>query len=40
MNKYQLERKSPTTGYKEKIIYTGSLRNKPKGWKVIRKIEP
>lgn len=27
-----IERKSPTTGYVERINFLGSLRNKPKGW--------
>lgn len=33
---HQLERICPKTGFKETITYTGSLTNKPKGWKKIR----
>lgn len=32
----ELQRKNPHTGYIEKIVYTGSKKNKPKGWKIIR----
>jgi hypothetical protein len=34
-SKYILERKNPQTGFKETIVYTGNLRDKPKGWKVV-----
>lgn len=36
-HKYQISRKNKQ-GYIETIVYTGSLRNKPKGWKVIKRI--
>ena len=32
---YTIERTNPHTGFKESTTYTGSLRNKPKGWKVV-----
>lgn len=32
---YLLGRKNPKTGFKETIVYTGNLKNKPKGWKVV-----
>ena len=35
--KYKLQRENPKTGFTEMIIYTGSLRNKPRGWKVVDK---
>lgn len=31
-----ISRKNPHTGFIETINYTGPIRNKPKGWKVIR----
>lgn len=34
MKQYQISRVNKKTGFKETIIYTGSLKNKPKGWKV------
>lgn len=36
--KYELQRTNPTTGFKETIIFTGNLRGKPKGYKVIKRI--
>ena len=33
-SKYKLERKN-RQGFTETIIYTGNLRDKPKGWKVV-----
>lgn len=30
-----LTRKNPKTGYTETVVYTGSLRQKPKGWRVV-----
>lgn len=38
MKQYSLERKNPKTGFNESIIYTGNLKNKPKGWKVLKEI--
>jgi hypothetical protein len=35
-HKYKITRKNPKTGFKETIWYEGSLRNKPKGWTVIK----
>jgi hypothetical protein len=37
--KYVLERKNPKTGFKQTIVYTGNLTQKPKGWKVVRQIQ-
>lgn len=34
--KWVIERKNKNTGYTEQIVYTGSLKNKPKGWKVVK----
>lgn len=34
---YLLTRKNPKTGFTETIVYTGNLKNKPKGWKVVNK---
>lgn len=31
-----LTRKNPTTGYAESLVYTGTLRDKPAGWLVVR----
>lgn len=36
--KWLLERKNPRIGGRETVVYTGSLRNKPKGWRVVRRI--
>lgn len=36
MKQYLLERKNPKTGFIERIVYTGSLKLKPKGWKVVK----
>lgn len=36
--KYEISRINPQTGFKETIIYTGNIRNKPKGWKIENKI--
>lgn len=33
-----IKRKNPTTGLTERIVYTGSLRFKPKGWRVVRRV--
>lgn len=38
MATYQIKRKDPKTGFLETIHYTGSIANKPKGWKIVRKI--
>jgi hypothetical protein len=35
---YLLARKNPRTGFTETIVYTGSLRQKPSGWKVVREL--
>jgi hypothetical protein len=29
-----IERRNPTTGYIERVNFLGSLRDKPKGWRV------
>lgn len=34
---YIIEREDKKTGYTERIQYVGSLKNKPKGWRVIKK---
>jgi len=34
--KWLLERKNKN-GYKERVVYTGNLKQKPKGWKLIGK---
>lgn len=39
MKQYELERRNPDTGFKETVIYTGSLKNKPKGWKVKKEVK-
>jgi hypothetical protein len=36
MKVYTLQRKDPKTGFNETIQYTGSLKNKPKGYRVIK----
>lgn len=33
---HTIERKCPRTGFTERIQFIGSLRNKPKGWRVVR----
>jgi len=35
--KTYLERKNPKTGFRERIIYTGSLKHKLTGWKILKK---
>jgi hypothetical protein len=40
MQQYQLERVNPKTGYLDRIVYTGSLKQKPRGWSVIEAIQP
>lgn len=39
MKQYEIEKKDKKTGFMERIIYTGNLRNKPKGWKVVREVK-
>ena len=36
---YIIERKNSQTGFIERIQYTGSIKNKPKGWKIIKQIQ-
>lgn len=38
MKQYEITRKNPKTGFKETTVYTGSLRNKPTGWKVVKEV--
>lgn len=33
---YLLARKNPKTKFNETLIYEGSLRQKPQGWKLVR----
>lgn len=33
---HTIQRINPHTGFTEQTTYTGSLKNKPKGWKVIK----
>lgn len=35
-NHYLLARKNPKTGYQETVVYSGSLRQKPKGWTLVK----
>lgn len=35
---YLLQRRNPETGFTEKVVYTGSLRQKPKGWSVVKQV--
>lgn len=35
---YLLARKNPRTGFTETLIYTGSLRQKPAGWALVREL--
>ena len=35
-----LVRKNPRTGYKQRVTYVGSLRNKPVGWTVDTSVAP
>lgn len=35
-HEYLLSRKNPRTGFTERIIYTGSLSQKPKGWTLLK----
>ncbi len=37
--KYELQRTNPKTGFKETVIFTGSLKGKPKGYKVIKRVQ-
>lgn len=39
MKQYTLERKHPRTGFNEQIVYTGNLKNKPKGWKMAGELK-
>jgi hypothetical protein len=39
MSNYIMQRRNPRTGFVETLTYTGSLSNKPKGWKVIKKLK-
>jgi hypothetical protein len=34
---YTIQRKNPHTGFTETTTYTGSLKDKPKGWKVVKR---
>jgi len=36
---YIIERENPKTGYTEQIQYTGNIKNKPKGWRVVKQIQ-
>jgi hypothetical protein len=38
MQYHLIEKKSPKTGYFERVVFSGSLRGKPKGWRVVREI--
>lgn len=38
-DKWKLTRNNPDTGFKETIVYTGNLRDEPRGWKVIKKLQ-
>ncbi len=33
-----LERKNPRSGFRETLIYEGSLRCKPRGWTLVRSL--
>ncbi|WP_257985724.1 hypothetical protein [Bacillus sp. M6-12] len=35
---YLLQRKCKRTGFNETVVYEGNLRNKPKGWTVVKRI--
>jgi len=35
ITKYVLEKKCSKTGFAQRIIYTGSLRSKPLGWRMV-----
>jgi hypothetical protein len=35
---YRIERVNPKSEFREETTYTGRLKDKPKGWKVIKKI--
>lgn len=35
---YLLYRKCPRTGFDEQLIYEGSLKQKPKGWTLVRSL--
>jgi len=39
VNHYLIERRCPKTGFNEQVIYTGSKRNKPKGWKIVKQAQ-
>lgn len=34
---YAIERRNPKTGYLEQTTYEGSLKDKPAGWRLIRR---
>lgn len=33
-----LTRKCPRTGFEERLLYEGSLKQKPRGWKLVRSL--
>lgn len=35
---YLLERANPRTGFRETLLYEGSLQQKPRGWKLVRSL--
>ncbi|MBZ0294685.1 MAG: hypothetical protein K8L99_19120 [Anaerolineae bacterium] len=37
---HTLVRKNPATGFTERTTFVGSLRDKPKGWKVNKSVRP
>jgi hypothetical protein len=39
MKHYELERNCPNTGFRETTIFIGNLKDKPKGWKLVKEIK-
>ena len=38
-HKWLIERECPRTGFKETWVYTGRKRDKPIGWKIVKRVE-
>ena len=37
--KYLIKKRDVKTGFMQTIVYTGNIKNKPKGWKISKRIE-
>jgi hypothetical protein len=38
LQQYLLQHRNPKTGFTEKVVYTGGLRQKPSGWSVVKQV--